>query len=79
MKRFEQKVIVITGAASGIGAATTWRMVGEGGKVVIADFAKDRADIFAEELRKEGGDVQAQYFDATVLKSCLQLVEFAVK
>lgn len=79
MKRFEQKVIVITGAASGIGAATTRRVVGEGGKVVIADFAKDRADIFAEELRKEGGDVQAQYFDATVLKSCLQLVEFAVK
>lgn len=47
MKRFEQKVIVITGAASGIGAATTRRMVEEGGKVVIADFAKDRADIFA--------------------------------
>lgn len=52
MKRFEQKVIVITGAASGIGAATTRRMVEEGGKVVIADFAKDRADIFAEELQK---------------------------
>ena len=39
MKRFEQKVIVITGAASGIGAATTRRMVEEGGKVVIADLS----------------------------------------
>lgn len=79
MKRFKKKVIVITGAASGIGAATAWRMTEEGGKVVIADFAKDRADVFAEELRKEGREAQSQYFDATELKSCLQLVEFAVK
>ena len=37
MNRFENKVVVITGAASGIGEATTRRIVSEGGKVVIAD------------------------------------------
>lgn len=37
MKRFENKVVVITGAAGGIGEATTRRIVSEGGKVVIAD------------------------------------------
>ena len=33
MKRFENKVVVITGAAGGIGEATTRRIVSEGGKV----------------------------------------------
>ena len=37
MNRFENKVVVITGAAGGIGEATTRRIVSEGGKVVIAD------------------------------------------
>ena len=44
MNRFENKVVVITGAAGGIGEATTRRIVSEGGKVVIADYSKERAD-----------------------------------
>ena len=39
MNRFENKVVVITGAAGGIGEATTRRIVSEGGKVVIADHS----------------------------------------
>ena len=42
MKRFENKVVVITGAAGGIGEATTRRIVSEGGKVVIADHSQER-------------------------------------
>ena len=40
MKRFENKVVVITGAAGGIGEATTRRIVSEGAKVVIADHSQ---------------------------------------
>lgn len=40
MNRFENKTAVITGAAGGIGEATTRRIVSEGGKVVIADHQK---------------------------------------
>lgn len=43
MKRFENKVVVITGAAGGIGEATTRRIVSEGGKVVIADHSQEKA------------------------------------
>ena len=43
MNRFENKVVVITGAAGGIGEATTRRIVSEGGKVVIADHSEKRA------------------------------------
>ena len=57
MNRFENKVVVITGAAGGIGEATTRRIVSEGGKVVIADYSKERADELAAELTQSGADV----------------------
>lgn len=79
MKRFENKVVVITGAASGIGEATTRRIVEEGGKVVIADYSKERADQLARSLTAEGADVRSVYFSATELDSCQNLVDFTVQ
>lgn len=70
MNRFENKVAVITGAAGGIGEATTRRIVSEGGKVVIADYSKERADKLAAELTLSGADVRSVYFSATELQSC---------
>lgn len=67
MNRFENKVVVITGAAGGIGEATTRRIVSEGGKVVIADYSKERADELAAELTQSGADVRSVYFSATEL------------
>ena len=62
MNRFENKVAVITGAAGGIGEATTRRIVSEGGKVVIADYSKERAAKLAAELTLSGADVRSVYF-----------------
>jgi NAD(P)-dependent dehydrogenase (short-subunit alcohol dehydrogenase family) len=47
------KVAVVTGAASGIGAATAHRLVGEGVRVACVDRDKKQLDILVEEL----GDV----------------------
>ena len=79
MNRFENKVAVITGAAGGIGEATTRRIVSEGGKVVIADYSKERADKLAAELTLSGADVRSVYFSATELQSCKELIAFAIK
>ena len=79
MKRFENKVVVITGAAGGIGEATTRRIVSEGGKVVIADHSQERADKLAAELTQAGADVRPIYFSAIELQSCKELVDFAMK
>lgn len=48
--RFEGRTILVTGGASGIGAATVRRLFDEGGNLVIADLAKDGAERLAGEL-----------------------------
>jgi NAD(P)-dependent dehydrogenase (short-subunit alcohol dehydrogenase family) len=51
--RLADRVAVITGAGSGLGAATARRFVAEGANVVIADLQADRGQALSDEL----GDV----------------------
>lgn len=50
--RFEDRTVIVTGAASGIGRATASRVVREGGRVVAVDLAAERLD----ELTAEFGE-----------------------
>ncbi|WUD72457.1 glucose 1-dehydrogenase [Streptomyces sp. NBC_00510] len=52
--RFTNRVAVVTGAASGIGAATAARLAAEGAAVVLVDIAADRGEETAARLRKDG-------------------------
>ncbi|MCA1334553.1 glucose 1-dehydrogenase [Pseudooceanicola marinus] len=54
MQRFENKVVIITGAASGLGAATAERLSQEGAKLVLVDLNEDA---LAEVAGKLGGEV----------------------
>ena len=54
MTRFENKTVIVTGAASGIGLAAADRFAQEGARVVIADLHGDQAQKAAEGLRAAG-------------------------
>jgi meso-butanediol dehydrogenase / (S,S)-butanediol dehydrogenase / diacetyl reductase len=42
MRRFDSKVVIVTGAASGIGAATAKRFLDDGASVVLNDIRRDK-------------------------------------
>jgi NAD(P)-dependent dehydrogenase (short-subunit alcohol dehydrogenase family) len=53
--RLENKVAIISGAASGMGAATARRFGREGAKVVIADMLEDDGTRVADSINAAGG------------------------
>ncbi len=56
MNRFEDKVVLATGAAAGIGEASALRMGREGARVACADLQTEAAEQTAEQIRESGGE-----------------------
>lgn len=52
--RFANKVVIVTGAASGIGLATARRFGSEGARVVVADLDEAKAQAAADEVKRAG-------------------------
>lgn len=49
--KLQDKVCIVTGAASGIGKEIALTYIREGGKVVIADLNKDAAQAVVDEIK----------------------------
>lgn len=65
MKEFKDKVVVVTGAASGIGRAIAERCFQEGMKVVLADIEQQALDQAEQALKEAGASVLAVRTDVS--------------
>jgi len=64
MKKLDGKVVVVTGASSGIGQAAVRMLAAEGAKFVLTARRADRLDALLKEVRALGGDGVAVVGDA---------------
>ncbi len=72
--RFEHKIAIVTGAASGIGKAVIQMFADEGAKVVLADINEEGIVKFAQELTSKGVDAMAVQTDVTKLEMVRNLL-----
>jgi NADP-dependent 3-hydroxy acid dehydrogenase YdfG len=77
MLNVENKVVIITGASSGIGEATAKLLAKNGAKVVLGARRIDRLETITKEIHAEGGIAEYQALDVTQGSQLTEIVQFA--
>jgi NAD(P)-dependent dehydrogenase (short-subunit alcohol dehydrogenase family) len=77
MQDFNGRVVVVTGAATGIGYALAGQFARQGARVVIAARRRDRLDEAAARLSASRGDVRVFARDVTQREQVEALADFA--
>ncbi|MBS1841616.1 MAG: SDR family oxidoreductase [Acidobacteria bacterium] len=78
-QRLTGKVVLVTGAAQGIGFECARMAAAEGASVVLGDIQKERGEKAAAKIRAEGNQAIFQPADLTDEAHCSALVEAAIK
>ncbi|ACR32867.1 SDR family NAD(P)-dependent oxidoreductase [Burkholderia glumae] len=73
--RFGAQVVAVTGAATGIGAATSRRFAEEGARLVIIDIEAEAAELAARHLREAGHQAQSLALDVSDDQACRRAIE----
>lgn len=79
MENIKDKVIVITGASSGIGQETALLLAKEGAKVILGARRADRLQEITNDIIAFGGQSAYMVTDVSKKKDVENLIEFAIK
>ncbi len=77
MASLDNKVVLITGASSGIGAATALVLAAAGARVVLGARRTDRLATLAAEIKAAGGLARFRALDVTRLDDMKAFADFA--
>ena len=78
-ERFKGQVIVLTGAARGIGKATALRAAREGARLVLTDRLEKEGSEVLKAVTEEGGEAIFLCLDLSIEENARKMVEEAVK
>lgn len=76
MQRFEDKIVLVTGAGSGIGKASAQRIAQEGGSVFCVDLNAAAVEATATEISAAGGEATSHVCDVsdeTSVQACIEV------
>jgi len=79
MGRVQDKVVIVTGGAGGIGTAACRAIAAEGGKIVVADLDATAAESVAAEITANGGIATSVGVDVTDRSQVQAMVRTAVE
>ncbi len=78
LRRFEGKVALVTGAASGIGRATSERLAAEGARLVCADVQAEALEASVKACVERGSEAQASLCDVSDPAQVRATVQLAI-
>lgn len=79
MKDFNNKVVVITGASSGIGKATAIEFAKAGARVCLTARRKDKLEAVTNEIKSIGGNAYYKVTDVSKEEDCKSLINSVIK
>ena len=76
MNRFKNKIVLVTGAGSGIGRSTAMRLDQEGATLIIADINKDQLNETKNMLTNESSTAMLlDISDLEQTKACFETIK----
>lgn len=72
--RFQDRSVIVTGGAGGIGTAIAARFAAEGARVVVTDVNAEGAEATAADIRAAGGRARALAADIAAAEGCRMIV-----
>src|SRR5258706_13312288 len=76
--RLKGKRAFISGAGSGIGAATALKFAAEGARIIAGDLRREAAEAIARKISMSGGEAVAVTGDIADLAACQAMIDKGV-